>query len=346
MISGLVTYCARQSLTSFASSREELRLEGVDIHLVRFREIEAHSWPLALGRDLALLWRLLTGRWDFLLLNSGASLLVRPRLLHLCLTIARKRNIPTFLLWRNAAEKFGSIEKKVGRAMLARSFARVTAKRVKHLAISNQTAREVERIVGCDPITNIHNCRRMPAEYLNIVEPKLPPVVLNMAGVSYRKAPDRFVSVAISVCARNPDVLFRWVGGAAPAELQQAIDDAGLSHRIAFIPHVDDPFSHMRDAYCLFLTSREEAFGLVLAEAMACARTVVSFAGTGAAEVPGDTGRVFGWDEEEAIVGYLDGMARKPPAEMVNLEARQRYDALYSPRAYAGHLASVIKEHL
>lgn len=346
MIKGLVTYCARQSLTSFKSSRDEFLRLGIDIHLIRFREVHPRSWPLALACDVRLLWQLLTGRWDFVILNSGASFLARQRLLNACLAITGKRRVPTFVLWRNAAQKFAELERRVGEQSLNRSLAWLADERLVHLAISKQTAREIQLTVGCGPVANIRNCRLMPDQYLEVAPPDVPPVVLNVAGVNHRKAPDRFVATAIKVCTRNLDARFFWVGGAPPAELQGKIVDAGLSDRIRFIDHVDDPFKHMRAAYCLFLTSRQEAFGLVLAEAMACARTAICFAGTGAAEVAGETGRVFDWDADDELVEYLDELLRKPPQQAINLAARQRYYDLYSPSSYARHFGDVIKAHL
>lgn len=345
MIRALVTYCAPQSLTSFTSSHEELLREGIDIRLSRFREVHPRSWPLALAYDIVLLWHLSVGRWDFVILNSGASFLVRPRLLRACLAIAARRGIPTFVLWRNAAQKFAEVERLVGQGSMQRSLTRLSAKRLNHLAISEQTAREVERTLGCGPVPNIRNCRLMPEQYLKTALPDLPPIVLNVASVNARKAPDRFVGTAIKVCARNPEVKFRWIGGAAPVELQELIATAGLSGRIEFIDHVDDPFQYMRAAYCLFLTSREEAFGLVLAEAMACARTTICFAGTGAAEVAGETGLVFEYGDD-VLVEYLDNLLRKPPEHAVNLAARQRYFELYSPSGYATHLSQILKASL
>jgi glycosyltransferase involved in cell wall biosynthesis len=248
-------------------------------------------------------------------------------------------------LWRNAVEKFATVERLVGHRSMQGSLTRLSSRRLNHLAISEQTAGEVQDTLGCAPVQNIRNCRRMPERYLDIAPPQWPPVVLNVASVNARKAPDIFVETAIKVCARNPDVKFRWIGGRAPAELQDMIARANLSDRIEFIDHVDDPFQYMHAAYCLFLTSREEAFGLVLAEAMACARTTLCFARTGAAEVAGDTGRVFEIGDD-ALLDHLDDLLRKTPEQAVNLAARDRYFNLYSPASYARNLAEILKNSI
>ena len=341
-LKGVVTFSVRQSLTSFASSKRELHALGVDIALRWIGVSPIRSF----FHDLRFLGGLLARRNDFVILNSGVLYMIRPRLLALALAILKRRNVPVFVLWRNAASKFDEIRRSHGEARFLTAAALMRDPALAHLAISDETARNVRDALGCNLPQNILNCRSMPERYLEPVEPEEPPIVLNVASGIPRKGPDIFTDIAIATCRAQPQVRFCWLGSEAPAAEAEKIEAAGLEDRIVFKPFDPDPFAYMQRASLFLLTSREEGFGLVLAEAMACSRTVLSFAGTGAAEVAGETGLVLPNGDVEATCEAILDILAKPVGERVNHAARERYLALYSPAAYAARLAQVIRARM
>ncbi|GEM_PF-3780980 len=336
---GIVSYAARQSLTSFASSADDLAQRGIDIRLMRLGPSPVRS----LLDDCRFLYGLRFGAIDFAILNSGILFMRRPRLLALALAILKRRGIPTFVLWRNAASKFDEIRARHGEPQFVRAAALMRDPHLAHLAISDETARNVADALGCELPQNILNCRSMPEHYLEPVAPEDPPIVLNAASVIARKGPDIFTDIAIAACRAHPTVRFWWLGGDAPEAEAARIRTAGLEDRIEFKPFDPDPFAYMQRASVFLLTSREEGFGLVLAEAMACSRTVISFAGTGAAEVAGETGRVVAHADVAAASEAVLAVLAEPATERINTAARERYRALYSPAAYAGRLAAILR---
>lgn len=338
-LKGLVTYSVRQSLTSFASSRPEFAKLGVELDLLKLDPSRIRTVP----GTLQLLAKVHFGQLDFIILNSGILWLRKPALLAHVLKVLKRRGIPVFVLWRNAASKFAEIRGQHGDEAVDRAMQQMRDPVITHLAISDATARDVAAGVGCSLPTNILNCRAISEHYLDPVAPEEPPIVLNVASVIARKGPDIFTDVAIATCQAHPTVRFWWLGGEAPPEEQARIDAAGFADRIVFKRFDPDPFSYMRKASVFLLTSREEGFGLVLAEAMAVSRTVISFAGTGAAEVAGDTGFVVP-NGDVAATSKAVLSAIEPAAEQrINLAARERYLALYSPAAYAARLTGIVR---
>ena len=341
-LKGIVSYAARQSLTSFASSRDELCKNGVDIELRQLGLSPIKSFIA----DCRFLFDLRFAKADFAIINSGIFFMRRARVLQLALRIVKKRGLPAWVLWRNAASKFVEIRKRHGEEHYARALELMRDPYLSHLAISDETARNVADEIGCEMPTNILNCRSMPAKYLEPVEPDEPPIVLNAASVIARKAPDIFTDVAIATCKVHPTVRFWWLGGEGPEAELAKIREAGLEDRIEFKPFDPDPFAYMQRSSVFLLTSREEGFGLVLAEAMACSRTVVSFSGTGAAEVAGDTGIVVPNGDVAATSEALLSVLSKPREDRVNHAARELYMELYSPAAYAARLAGILRASL
>jgi glycosyltransferase involved in cell wall biosynthesis len=295
--------------------------------------------------DVRIIYKFLFDRHDFVILNSGASLFYRPLLLLGLLRIAGRRKIPTFVLWRNAAGQFQSLRRSIGSYRYGRVANALRARSVLHLAVSECTAGQVAEELGVSGVACVYNCARGPVSP-DGRDPEDPPIVLNVARVSKLKRPAIFVAIAGMVCERYGAARFIWLGGKATAELESQIRNLGLEGNVDFIEFDPDPYAFMQRSSLLLLTSNEEAFGLVLAEAMACARTTLCFASTGAAEVAGDTGYVVPQGDLAKASDIILAVLRKPSQERVNRLARRRYEDMFSPEAYARRFAAIIREAL
>ncbi|MGD9501104.1 MAG: hypothetical protein AB7V40_01290, partial [Methyloceanibacter sp.] len=113
---GLVTHGPRQSLTSFAASKDEFCRNGIDIELVPFYEGRHYRNNIiaSITADIRIIYRMITDRHDFVILISGVSLFYRPLFLLSLLGISRHKKIPTFVLWRNAAGRFKALRGSIG----------------------------------------------------------------------------------------------------------------------------------------------------------------------------------------------------------------------------------------
>jgi glycosyltransferase involved in cell wall biosynthesis len=99
------------------------------------------------------------------------------------------------------------------------------------------------------------------------------------------------------------------------AELKRLAAELGLAERVGFTGFVDEPADAMRALDVVVHASTEpEPFGLVIAEAMACARAVVVSAGGGAAEIasPGKDALDFPPGDEHALAEQLRHLIEDP----------------------------------
>jgi glycosyltransferase involved in cell wall biosynthesis len=209
--------------------------------------------------------------------------------------------------------------------------------------LTPQSARDLEAETGIVASAIIFNSMKIPPEFLNRVSPQdEPPLVINVATVQPRKGPDLFIDIAAMVCERHPTVRFVWIGGSSNFELDCRIERLKLNDRIEFIGKVFPPWEWMRRASLMLLTSRSEAFGLSVAEAMACYRTVGAFSGTGAADAVGDTGIVVDQFNTTEMAQRILNLLAHAPDERINDKARERYDELFAPQPFADRLFNAI----
>jgi glycosyltransferase involved in cell wall biosynthesis len=114
------------------------------------------------------------------------------------------------------------------------------------------------------------------------------PVVGMVGRLDPAKGQHDFLRAAAAVAERRPDVRFVLVGGAIvghegsyPDDLRTLTDDLGLADRVHFAEHQSDVYPWFDALDVVVHASHFEAFGLVLVEAMALGKPVVT-------TVPGD----------------------------------------------------------
>ena len=109
-------------------------------------------------------------------------------------------------------------------------------------------------------------------------------LVIGMGYADLRKGIDRFISTAITMCARDRDLHFVWLGDADATTRDWHLPEiaaAGLTDRIRLTGHVGDVAPWLVAADLFFMTSREDPFPSVVLEALAMGLPVVGYEGTG-----------------------------------------------------------------
>lgn len=105
------------------------------------------------------------------------------------------------------------------------------------------------------------------------------------------KGHDILINVFAKMVEEDRDLRL-WIAGEGNSRmaLQSQIDQLGLQDRVSLLGARDDVVALLNAADVFVLPSRFEGFGLVVAEAMACAKPVVATDAGGVAEVMGEHG--------------------------------------------------------
>lgn len=192
------------------------------------------------------------------------------------------------------------------------------------VAVSRSVAEDARRALGDRvPISAIHN--GIEVERFAHVPPRGPggPVEVGLvATFAAWKGHGVFLDAAALV-PRAPACRFRVVGGPIYRSAGSQVDPGDLRRRaqalgldVAFTGHLDDPAAAIMGLHIVVHAStRPEPFGLVLAEAMAAGRAIVSTGLGGAAEVVEDgvTALIVPPGDPAALASAVARLAGDPP---------------------------------
>lgn len=147
-------------------------------------------------------------------------------------------------------------------------------------------------------------------------------IILNIAYVDRRKAPDYFVKMAAKVLAKEPNSVFIWIGHAYQPSLDEAVEIAAqleISDSVMFLPFTQDlmPYYAAADVYAL--TSREDPFPNVVIDAIDVGTPVVAFKeATGAAEyIESHGGQCARLGDVDAFAGSVLALLRNEAANQL-----------------------------
>jgi len=142
-------------------------------------------------------------------------------------------------------------------------------------------------------------------------------VVVGACGtVNDRKGTDQWLRVARAVRDRGShlDVRFRWIGQKKTAWPDDLVAELGLGDVVEFAGQFEDPYPQIAAMHVFTLPSREDAFPLVVLEAMALGRPIVAFDVGSVLDQLGDAGVVVAAGDTDAmadaVVGLLDDPAK------------------------------------
>jgi glycosyltransferase involved in cell wall biosynthesis len=136
-----------------------------------------------------------------------------------------------------------------------------------------------------------------------------------------------------SVVALRPDTVL-WIAGVGPLEpeLRELGANLGIHKKVRFLGLRKDVHALMSAADVFVLSSAWEGFGLVVAEAMACERTVVATDCGGVREVLGENGWLVPPRSSEELAEALNAALSQDQSRQVFIgqNARTRIKELYS----------------
>jgi GalNAc-alpha-(1->4)-GalNAc-alpha-(1->3)-diNAcBac-PP-undecaprenol alpha-1,4-N-acetyl-D-galactosaminyltransferase len=103
-------------------------------------------------------------------------------------------------------------------------------------------------------------------------------ILIAMGRLDRQKGFDLLLNAFSQLAPRHLDWSLTIIGkGPLQSELQEQSKALGLDGKVNFAGELQDPFPTLRSADLFVFSSRFEAFGMALAEAMACGLPVVSF---------------------------------------------------------------------
>ena len=152
-----------------------------------------------------------------------------------------------------------------------------------------------------------------------------PPVILSVGRLHPVKDIPMLIKAFALARQHTPLRLMILGEGKQREELESLVRQMGLQEDISMPGFQQNPYAFLRRAAMLVLSSRHEAFGRVLIEAMACGCTVISTDCPGGVAELVDNGKyghlVPVGDAEamaQAILDVLGGDVRKPPSEWLH----------------------------
>jgi len=130
------------------------------------------------------------------------------------------------------------------------------------------------------------------------------------------------------------------------ASLVEQVQSSGLREHVVFKGFLSKPAPAMMCLDALVLPSRNEAFGLVLVEAMRSAVAVLGVNGGGVPEIIDDgvTGMLFEWDKPEQLADKLEQLFRDPALRRrLAEEGKQKADQQFDDKLHFDQLESLFR---
>ena len=165
--------------------------------------------------------------------------------------------------------------------------------------------------------------------------------------LSERKDPIGFLQAIVRMHQAH-QCRFLLVGeGPLEAQVRQTIQELGLADRCQLLGFREDVRPILQEADLLVLTSREESFGLVLAEAGAFGLPVVATRTQGPTEivVDGQTGFLVAVGDTDALAGAMDRLVVQPALRrQMGQAAQERVRQLFDPVQNTRQIENILAE--
>ncbi|MGQ9919936.1 MAG: glycosyltransferase [Desulfobacca sp.] len=213
---------------------------------------------------------------------------------------------------------------------------------------------------GLAPITTtIYNCLLTPQARLQelaheeVDHPwfaaKDRPIFLNVAELFPRKGQDTLIRAFALVRQKVPArlVLVGTLREPTYGAVQSLAKDLGVAADIAFLGYQANPFKYMHRADAFVLSSREEGFGLVLVEAMACGCPVIATNcpyGPDEIIVPEQSGLLVPVDDPAAMAGAMLRILKEEGLADRCRRGGLVRQHLFAPQSFLQHYEQIIQQ--
>ena len=211
-----------------------------------------------------------------------------------------------------------------------------------------------ERLVTLNPPLRPEIFAAASQEEPRFLEAEEELVVAYLGVLSRHKGIRDFLSAAALVAKETPRVRFILAGGAMDARyeasLRQRVRRLRLENLVTFTGFLEDPTPVYRQAHVVCLVSLyDEPFGMVVTEAMAFGKTVVSYETGSIGEIleEGETGFIVPKGDPAALARRILALAKdRALLERIGVNARRRALARYNPSHYVRRIERVMEEAL
>jgi L-malate glycosyltransferase len=161
--------------------------------------------------------------------------------------------------------------------------------------------------------------------------------------VDPNKNPLAFLEVARELLAKRLDVHFVWIGGGGKGYrpfVEGAVERLGLGGSVSLVgARTDDYYDYLNAADALVLTSLRDSFPLVMIEAAALGKPIVSFNSGGVREFvrPGMGAVIDSWNAADLAAAMAEVMTGETPFDQRAARARaEEFDAPVQVRRWEG----------
>lgn len=297
---------------------------------------------LKVGTLVRLARRLSSRRFDILIAHRYKSI-------YLSVLLAKLLSIPTLL---GVAHEHG-VFRRLGR----RAFMKMFGRNVTCIGVSESVSRDIE--ATCGPLAMRGRLYTLP----NILDMELAEGLVKRAPARdalgleadafwfgtvgrlvSKKQHEILLAGFAEFVSRRPDANARLAiigGGPHRARLESLASELAIAGRVHFTGHIQDAWRYLRALDVFVLSSGiQEAFGVVLLEAMLAGVAIISSDAPGPREVVDDTARLFETGNARALADRLDSLFDMSGTERTALAAtaRARLEAQYTPDAFKRRL--------
>ncbi len=222
-------------------------------------------------------------------------------------------------------------------------------KSVSAIAISNDTANYARKVIP--PTVQVHQLlnaidrKRFYAE----VKKKASNRIVMIGSLVENKNQLLAIQVIEQLLKREIDVRLDLVGdGVNRSKLEEYVSQNELSNFITFHGKVDHPENVLREASLYLHTSKSEAFGLVLIEAMAAGLPVVCTNGGGNKDLilEGENGFLINIFDAEALADKVELLIKNPEQRLEMGKKAQDFSEQFDISVYTAELTRIYSSKL
>ena len=217
-----------------------------------------------LGKDLLINYNSLKKQVDTLI-NSDVILVTDPLLISSVKAVLQGKSYKTKIVYWDHGSLMGYFRGKYQRLVYGREIAESIRSADAHLCISSEIAELIKNIDSKAKVYTVYN--PVPSYYGPLVKRSSYPIFLYVGRLNEHHKNISFLLKGLSHLRYKDWKLIVIGTGPDESKLKKLASDLGISDKIQWLGFKKDPYSEIKEATALLLTSRWEGFPMVLVEA-------------------------------------------------------------------------------